>query len=189
MLPISRLLQSFCSLRSKQSQSRLRHLPESYCESINTLYAANTFHIGEIATFERLSSILLPPRVQAISSLKLYLWLDQFPGRFPDVKRRYEEVWRQIASMRGLHELRVAISFMVTGQRWEENEEAVLAPIREFPFGRRLKHFEVTLPVRSDYLSPGVQTGTCRVRGREEKTFFEFNRSDPYPSVTVIAAR
>ena len=136
-----------------------------YCEAINILYSTNTFDFREEDTFRQLSDIILQPRIQAISSLKLFIELGSWPAYCPLAKERWDTTWQQILSMPGLRELRVYVRSLCTERNWKENQDALLQPIRD---AQPLERFEIFLPVKKEWLRPRVESGPGDLRSWDE---------------------
>jgi hypothetical protein len=126
-----------------------------YSESIDTLYSSNKFATTCEDYFEFLPRLLLPQRIDTISSVR-FKW--HFSGDTPSASIQavpnaglrhkttvWVRVWDNLAKMKGLGELQIEL--VVFGPAWEKMPEAevvaILEPLRALTTP---KHFELVLP-------------------------------------------
>lgn len=119
--------------------------PHSYTEAIPLLYTANTFSFKDSDCLKYLPTLIPPQRFDAIRSLKLHWHLRGYPSEDPTAKENYDEIWRIIASMPRLRELRVQLAMHSRPHIsfWRANEAVWLAPLKDF---KELEVFELDMP-------------------------------------------
>ncbi len=110
-----------------------------YVESVSILYSQNTFDTSNPDVIAYLPSLLLPQRLHAIRSLRFYWSLTRAPTTAKDQGERsfrynddvWQNIWRNLASMRGLSDLVVGIHIPFIWQtQWTQREVAILAPVK-----------------------------------------------------------
>lgn len=138
--------------------------PRSYNEAISILYSRNTFSFTDSECLEYFPTLILRQRFEAIRSLKLDFCLWDFPHEDPNAKEHYDKIWRLIASLPRLRELRVKLAWKggrAPTSYWRLNEATLLAPLKGFK-GLEVFELEMTLVVASD-ISNDVDVGECRI--------------------------
>lgn len=142
-----------------------RICPCSYNEAISMLYCANTFSFSDSECLEYFPTLVLRQRFEAIRSLKLDFPLWDFPSDNLRVKEHYDKVWRLIASLPLLCELRVKLEWkggrVPLSLYWKANEATLLAPLKGFK-GLKVFELEMTL-VDASEISNDIDVGECRI--------------------------
>lgn len=143
--------------------------PRSYNEAISILYRANTFSFKDSECLQYFPTLVPRQRFEAIQSLKLHFFLWAFPSEDPNVKEHYEEIWRLIASMPQLRELRVQLTMRARPviEDWKASEATWLAPLKGF---KGLEVFELDLPLaEASEISKDIDLGECRMHTLPEQ--------------------
>jgi hypothetical protein len=127
----------------------------SYSETISLLYSGNTFVISEPDCIEYLPRLILRQRINTISSLR-FQW--EFNGDPPVLslrdsltkgmrfkKARWITIWKILAEMEALQDLRVMLKF--GGPSWDnmsdEDLNALLVPLLAIT---RPQNFDLRIP-------------------------------------------
>lgn len=161
-------LTSHPTLHSTNSKFSDTLRPRSYNEAISILYRANTFSFKDSECLQYFPTLIPRQRFEAIQSLKLDVFLWDFPSADPSAKEHYEEIWRLIASMPRLRELRVRLTRRSRPviEDWKLNEATWLAPLKGF---KGLKVFELDLPfMEASEISKDIDLGECRIHALPE---------------------
>jgi len=127
----------------------------AYDEAIHLLYARNRFTFDHLDTLYYFTLAIRPDQLRLITSIQLSWsfavpWYNELPVGIkgwlypPYDEVTWIEIWRTIAGMRGLRDLRVRVYDSVA-PRTEEAQRAILAPMKVFPQGS-LEKFKVSLP-------------------------------------------
>jgi len=97
--------------------SLLKTCRQVYSEAIDILYARNSFDVNHLNSLLYLSSTIPAQRLNTIRSLQLTwdfpcpLYTVHSTSRYPpDTETTWEEVWRVIARMKGLRDIRVQLT-------------------------------------------------------------------------------
>lgn len=98
------------------SVSATANRSNSYSETIDILYSANTINIAYYETLPQLQSCICPQRFNRIRSLEVFapFFLAvpySRPGGFEE--RPWEEMWETITAMKGLQNLRVRVEIVL----------------------------------------------------------------------------
>lgn len=132
----------------------LRTCRQIYSEAICLLYSTNLFSFADPNCIRHLSATILPSRLNSIKSISIdwyFYWhiyddftQQMFSERFlypPHDEATWEDMWRIIASMKGLKSLKIELSYFdsLNGER----EAMMLAPLGKV---MGLDNFEVHLP-------------------------------------------
>lgn len=124
-----------------------------YSESISILYSHNTFDFDQRESLYSLSITILPDRFNMIRSIQLHHLTNPANLNLPDVWVLWEQIWRIIADMQGLRELRISFAARNFGRladmREDGLEQKVLAPLRAVT---KPKIFTVEVPWRPGQL-------------------------------------
>ncbi|KAI9874140.1 MAG: hypothetical protein M1830_010144 [Pleopsidium flavum] len=163
---------SFCWGRRDTWREPLLPLLQScrlvYNEAISILYCANTFSFKDSDCLKYFPTLVPRQRFEAIQSLKLYFYQWYLPLKDPTTKEYYDEIWRLIATMPRLRELRVQLDMQAPPPipYWKVNEAAWLAPLKGF---KGLQVFELDiLLVEASQISKDIDVGECRIHALEE---------------------
>ncbi|MCJ1436088.1 hypothetical protein MMC27_005466 [Xylographa pallens] len=156
-----------------------------YIEAINILYVQNDFYTRQADSIVHLYNTVLPHRLNLISSLHIYR---SFPSALyqsednkdqlaPYDEATWEETWRIIAGMKGLHILRVTL-FEFWRLRSRTSQTRFLEPLKAV---KQADVFEVEVPWAAGEEEGPIGLGDVPFRILEAETVEAFRKIHPGP--------
>lgn len=128
---------NFTRLPSPEDSKHRNLLPilltchQACSEAVDILYSSNTFSIVHPKTILSLSSLMLRKHFHVIRSLR-FKWPFSYISR--PLRRQAEynwiHVWSVLATMKGLHYLRINFAITEPGQRFAPFDPEILEPLR-----------------------------------------------------------